>query len=415
MGVGTGMDRISILLADDEESVLETLKAVVAAEPDLEVVAAAHDAATAIELASQRQPDVAIVDVRMPGGGGVRAAREILRRSPPTHVLALSAHEDASTVLAMLRAGAIGYVVKGESTREIVKAIHRCVNERPTLSGHVTNELAHTLAEQLQHVRGASRNERRSARVTKMLEEDALRIVFQPIVDLADGRVAGVEALARFDTKPIRPPDVWFADAAAVGLLEELELKAVRAATSQIDRVPEHCYVSMNLSPESACSAQFREELGDLPLERLVLEVTEHAPVDDYAQLNAALSSLRRKGLRIAIDDAGAGFASLRHIVLLSPDLVKLDVTLVRNVGGDEVRHAVVTAITAFASQIGARVVAEGVETFQELKALREIGVHFAQGYYLGIPGEIPADVEQAWSLASRLEVDGANVSATVA
>jgi EAL domain-containing protein (putative c-di-GMP-specific phosphodiesterase class I)/DNA-binding NarL/FixJ family response regulator len=408
------MDRISILIADDEETVVETLTAVMAAEPDLDVVGSAYDASTAIELASREQPDVAIVDVRMPGGGGVRAAREILRRSPPTHVLALSAHEDASTVLAMLRAGAIGYVVKGESTQAIVKAIHRCVNERPTISGHVTNELAHTLAAQLHHVRGGSRNEQRRARVTRVLEQDALRMAFQPIVDLADGHVAGVEALARFDTKPNRPPDVWFADAAAVGLLEDLELKAVRAAMSQLDRVPDDCYVSMNLSPDSASSAQFREELGDLPLERLVLELTEHAPVDDYAALNEALSTLRKRGLRVAIDDAGAGFASLRHIVLLAPDLVKLDVTLVRNVGGDEVRHAVVTAITAFASQIGSRVIAEGVETFEELMALREIGVHFAQGYYLGIPGEIPADIEQAWSLASRLEPD-AEVSATVA
>lgn len=130
------------------------------AEPDLEVVAAAHDASAAIELASQEQPDVAIIDVRMPGGGGVRAAREILRRSPPTHVLALSAHEDASTVLAMLRAGAMGYVVKGDSTQEIVKAIHRCLNERSTISEHVTNELAHTLAEQIHEVRSGSRKRR---------------------------------------------------------------------------------------------------------------------------------------------------------------------------------------------------------------------------------------------------------------
>jgi DNA-binding NarL/FixJ family response regulator len=150
------MDRISILIADDEETVVETLAAVVAAEPDLEVVASAHDAGTAIELASREQPDVAIIDVRMPGGGGVRAAREIVRRSPPTHVLAFSAHEDASTVLAMLRAGAIGYVVKGESTQEIVKAIHQCVDERTTISGLVTNELAHTLAEQLHHARPES-------------------------------------------------------------------------------------------------------------------------------------------------------------------------------------------------------------------------------------------------------------------
>src|SRR5919109_173239 len=372
------MDRISILIADDEETVVETLAAVVAAEPDLEVVASAHDAGTAIELASREQPDVAIVDVRMPGGGGVRAAREIVRRSPPTHVLALSAHEDASTVLAMLRAGAIGYVVKGESTQEIVKAIHQCVDERTTISGLVTNELAHTLAEQLHHVRGGSRNDQRLARVRSVLEANAIHMVFQPIVNLATGYVAGLEALARFDIKPNR------------------------AAMSRLDDVPERCFVSMNLSPSSACSEPFRDELKDVPLDRLVLEVTEHAPVDDYTELNSALRDLRRRGLRLAIDDAGAGFASLRHIVLLSPHLVKLDITLIRNVDSDEVRRAVVTAITAFASQIGARVVAEGVETAAELATLRDIGVQFAQGFFIGIPGDIPADIDDAWSLAVR-------------
>jgi EAL domain-containing protein (putative c-di-GMP-specific phosphodiesterase class I)/FixJ family two-component response regulator len=396
------MDRISILIADDEETVVETLAAVMAAEPDLDVVASANDANTAIEMASKEQPDVAIVDVRMPGGGGVRATREIVRRSPPTHVLALSAHEDASTVLAMLRAGAIGYVVKGESTREIVKAIHACVNERPTISEHVTNELAHTLAQQLHHVGGGTRNEQRRARVTRVLEDGTIRMVFQPIVDLVSGDVAGLEALARFDVKPIRAPDVWFADAAAVGLLEELELLTVFEAVKHLDDVPAGCFVSINLSPSSACSARFRDELSKLPLDRLVLEVTEHAPVDDYAELNEALGSLRRRGMRVAIDDAGAGFASLRHIVLLAPDLVKLDITLIRNVDSDEVRRAVVTAITAFASQIGARVVAEGVETAAELATLREIGVHFAQGFYIAIPGVIPSDVDAAWSLAAR-------------
>jgi EAL domain-containing protein (putative c-di-GMP-specific phosphodiesterase class I)/CheY-like chemotaxis protein len=398
------MDRISILIADDEETVLETLAAVMGSEPDLEVVAEARDAQTAIELASREQPDVAILDVRMPGGGGLRAAREILRRSPPTHVLALSAYEDASTVLAMLRAGALGYVVKGESTREIVRAIHRCLDERTTISGRLTNDLAHALSEQLHEVRRGSGDRQRHARITRVLENGELEMVFQPIVDLAGGTVAGVEALARFQAKPERSPDAWFAEAEAVGLLRELELAAVETALTQLDRLPEPCFVSLNVSPSTAGSSEFRDVLGRMPLERLVLEVTEHAPVDDYGELNDALRGLRAKGLRVAIDDAGAGFASLRHIVLLSPDLVKLDITLIRNVDSDEVRHAVVTAITAFASQIGARVVAEGVETAGELSALEDIGVHLAQGYYLGRPGPIPPDVIEAWSLSSRIE-----------
>jgi EAL domain-containing protein (putative c-di-GMP-specific phosphodiesterase class I)/CheY-like chemotaxis protein len=393
------MDRISILIADDEQTVLDTLAAVVGLEPDLEVVAEARDASTAIELAAQEQPDVAILDVRMPGGGGPRAAREIIRRSPPTRVLALSAHEDSTTVLTMLRAGAHGYVVKGDSTQEIVDAIHRCLREEPTLSGSVTNDLAHALAEGLHQVTQGSRRQRdRHARVRRVIDGDRLSMVFQPIVDLKDGTIAGVEALARVATRPTRPPNEWFAEAAAVGLLLELELAAIRAAVAHLDRLPETCYLSVNISPETIIASELHGLLASLPLERLMLEVTEHAPVDDYAALADALSPLRAQGMRVAVDDAGAGFASLRHIVRLCPDLVKVDLTLIRNIDGDEVRRAVVTALAAFASQIGARIVAEGVETAEEVAALRAIGVRFAQGFHLGVPGAIPASIADGWA-----------------
>jgi EAL domain-containing protein (putative c-di-GMP-specific phosphodiesterase class I)/ActR/RegA family two-component response regulator len=392
------MDRISILIADDEQTVLDTLAAVVGHEPDLEVVAQARDASTAIELASQEQPDVAILDVRMPGGGGPRAAREIIRRSPPTRVLALSAHEDATTVLAMLRAGALGYVVKGDSTQEIIDAIHRCLREEPTLSGVVTNDLAHALADGLHRVTQGSRLQRdRHARVRRVLDGNRLSMVFQPIVDLKDGTVAGVEALARIATRPTRPPDEWFAEAAAVGLLLELELAAINTAVSQLGSLPESCYMSLNISPETIGSPELGDALESVPLDRLVLEVTEHAPVDDYEALTDTLSSFRERGLRVAVDDAGAGFASLRHIVRLSPDLVKLDITLIRNIDGDEVRRAVVAALVAFASQIGAKIVAEGVETAEELAALRTIGVRFAQGFHLGLPGSISGGISGGW------------------
>jgi EAL domain-containing protein (putative c-di-GMP-specific phosphodiesterase class I) len=409
------MDRISVLIADDEQTVLDTLAAVVGLEPDLEVVGQARDASTAIELASQEQPDVAILDVRMPGGGGPRAAREIIRRSPPTHVLALSAHEDATTVLTMLRAGALGYVVKGDSTQEIVDAIHRCLREEPTLSGMVTNDLAHALAEGLHRVtQGSRRQHDRHARVRRVLDGNRLSMVFQPIVDLKDGTVAGVEALARIATRPTRPPNEWFAEAAAVGLLLELELAAIRAAVSNLESLPEPCYLSVNISPETIVSSELAETLESVPLDRLMLEVTEHAPVDDYVALTEALSPLRDQGLRVAVDDAGAGFASLRHIVRLCPDLVKVDLSLIRNIDGDEVRRAVVTALAAFASQIGAKIVAEGVETAGELAALRAIGVRFAQGYHLGVPGAIPANIADGWSKdrPSTARAGGARASA---
>ena len=130
-----------------------------------------------------------------------------------------------------------------------------------------------------------------------------------------------------------------------------------------------------------------------------------HARVDDYPALKAALAVFRERGFRLAIDDAGAGFASLRHIVLLHPDFIKLDMTLTRDVHVDATRRALVVALVAFGSQIGARVVAEGVETPEQLATLLEAGVHFGQGFYLARPQALPDDAN-SWSSGELILAD---------
>ncbi len=384
------MDRIRVLIADDEQSVLDVLTALVSAETDLEVAASARDAETAIQLATQEQPDVAILDVRMPGGGGPRAAREILRRSPASRVIALSAHEEVDSVLEMLRAGALGYVVKGDSTDAIVKAIHRSLDHRGTFSSQVTGDMAHALAEQLHMVSQGAQQRRQELedRISRVLDGDGdeLYMAYQPIFDLKDNGVVGLEALARFTCPPDRSTDTWLAEAGAVGRLLEMELACLRTALRDLPRLPKDAYLSLNVSPATAVAPELHEVLDSLPAERLVMEMTEHARVDDYPALKAALGGFRERGIRLAIDDAGAGFASLRHIVLLNPDFIKLDMTLTRDVHRDETRRALVVALVAFGSQIGASVVAEGVETAEELATLREVGVQFGQGFYLARP-----------------------------
>ena len=392
------MDRIRVLIADDEQSVLDVLTALMDAESDLEVAASARDAETAIQLATREQPDVAILDVRMPGGGGPRAAREILRRSPDSRVIALSAHEEIDSVLEMLRAGALGYVVKGDSTDAIVKAIHRSLDHQGTFSSQVTGDMAHALAEQLHMVSQGAEQRRQDLeyRISRVLDGDGdgdgdgLYMAYQPIFDLKDNGVVGLEALARFTTPSDRSTDTWLAEAEAVGRLLEMELACLRTALRDLDRLPGEAYLSLNVSPAMAIAPELHEVLDGLPAERLVLEMTEHARVDDYPALKAALGSFRERGIRLAIDDAGAGFASLRHIVLLHPDFIKLDMTLTRDVHVDETRRALVAALVAFGSQIGAKVVAEGVEFPEQLATLRQAGVQFGQGFYLARPKALP-------------------------
>jgi EAL domain-containing protein (putative c-di-GMP-specific phosphodiesterase class I)/DNA-binding NarL/FixJ family response regulator len=393
-------ERIRVLVADDEETVRDVLEALLGSEPEIDLIGSAADTETAIELACKELPDVALVDVRMPGGGGPRATREIVRRSPPTRVIALSAHQDVPSVLTMLRAGAVGYVVKSDSVDEILSAIHGAVEGKSSVPQRLAAGVASAMLEHvLQGRREASRSSQlRRKRVERAIDDRAFTMVFQPIFDLDGGAIVGMEALARFSELPQRTPNVWIAEAEAVGLLMDLELALAGAALDELESLPPDAYLALNFSPETAASDRLRDLLERADPSRIVVEVTEQAPVADYDELREALSGLRERGVRLAIDDAGAGFASLRHIVRLDPDLIKLDITLTRQIETDPVRQALAVALVSFAEQIGATVVAEGVETELQLEALRRAGVRHAQGFLLGRPGPV-AEVGSGRSL----------------
>jgi EAL domain-containing protein (putative c-di-GMP-specific phosphodiesterase class I) len=228
-------------------------------------------------------------------------------------------------------------------------------------------------------------------RIAAVLRARTLELAYQPIVNLRTGDVEGMEALARFPGPPELTPDRWFRDAASVGLGDKLELLAVSQALVALDRLPEEVYLSVNVSPEVVVARAFAPMLAEVPLHRLVIELTEHAAVADYSTINAALGPLRDRGLRVAVDDAGAGFASLRHILEMSPDIIKLDISLTHHIDQSSVLRALSYSLAAFASAIDASVVAEGIENERELQALRFLGVGCGQGFFLQAPGPLPA------------------------
>jgi EAL domain-containing protein (putative c-di-GMP-specific phosphodiesterase class I) len=230
-----------------------------------------------------------------------------------------------------------------------------------------------------------------AARIGTLLSTSDLRIVFQPIISTDTGRLVGAEALARFDRAAAGAaltPDVVFAEAATVGLGVQLELLAVRAALAAASSLPDDLYVSINVSPAALLSpglATCLERTG-LSLERVVLEITEHVSVPDYDQLTRRARELRLLGLRLAVDDAGAGYASFRHILRLGPEYIKLDRTLIENISNDPARRALASAVVLFALEMGCAVVAEGVETLAELRTAQDLGIDAAQGFLLGRP-----------------------------
>jgi len=227
------------------------------------------------------------------------------------------------------------------------------------------------------------------SRLQDTLDAERFNIVYQPIIHVAQHRIVGYEALARFIAEPVRPPDLWFNEAAEVGLQESLELAAIRKALQGLEHFPDGTYLSLNVSPATILKGSLDAVLEGFPFERLMLEVTEHTSVDDYSQIATALKPLRERGLQLAVDDAGAGYASFRHILKLQPDVIKLDISLIRKIDSDTGCRALAGALVRFAEETGSKIVAEGVETAAELRALCELKINKVQGYLLGRPALI--------------------------
>jgi PAS domain S-box-containing protein len=225
-------------------------------------------------------------------------------------------------------------------------------------------------------------------RVQTVLDEERIDPVYQPILDLATGRPIAFEALSRFPTDPQRGPDRWFAEAWDVGLGIPLELLAVRIAARALPRLPGDVSLCVNASPPTVFSGRFLSSFGD-SADRITVELTEHLNVDDYEGFTSRLRPLRDAGGKVAIDDFGAGYASLRHIIKVRPEWIKLDITLTERVDENPVVHALARALVSFADEVGVRVIAEGIETEEELEALMDAGFGYGQGFYFGLPSPL--------------------------
>lgn len=221
-----------------------------------------------------------------------------------------------------------------------------------------------------------------------LADPGSLNMALQPIVDVRTRRVVGHEALARFTPAPYRPPNLWFEEAWQVGLGPELELHAVALACRYLSRLPADMYLSVNLSPQTILDPRLSEVVASMgpAAGRVVVEVTEHAVVDDYDELVDVVRRLAHSGVRLAVDDAGAGYASMQHVLRLRPDIIKLDRSIVADAHRDPARRALLGAMSSFADSLGVVTVAEGVENAEELAVLGSAGITSAQGFHIARP-----------------------------
>lgn len=215
----------------------------------------------------------------------------------------------------------------------------------------------------------------------------SLATYFQPIVDLQRGIVTGFEALTRFPEQIGVPPDVAFGMAHQLGKLEPLASLATIQALAARHMLPGNCFLTCNVIPGFLQTASWQRivaETGDFG--GVVIEVTEGSSVEDYSLLREQLTQIRRLGGSVAVDDAGAGYASLSHILQLKPEFIKLDRSLIQNCHLDRTKATLIEMMGAAANRMDAWIVAEGVELQPELEELIALGVPLAQGYLLGKP-----------------------------
>jgi EAL domain-containing protein (putative c-di-GMP-specific phosphodiesterase class I)/AmiR/NasT family two-component response regulator len=351
----------------------------------------ATDARDALARIDEIDPDLVLLDLHMPHVDGFTVLRQISERAAGTYlpVMVLTADARPEATEEALTLGARDFLTKPFNGTEVVLRARNLLETRYLhliLRQHNVELRAELGAyEESERAEEYAREEKR-ARIDRVITRHEMQMAFQPVFDVATGTLVGVEALARFPVQPLQGPDRWFADAESVGMATELELFAVDAALGALQKLPRNVFLAVNVSPGTVLTSQLESRLPSDVASRVVIELTEHVPVEDYDVVNDAVDVLRKRGARIAVDDTGAGYAGFRHLINLRPDIVKLDISLTRGIDRDPGRRALASALVQFSSDTATKLIAEGVETRDEMSTLRQLHVGWAQGFYLGRP-----------------------------
>jgi EAL domain-containing protein (putative c-di-GMP-specific phosphodiesterase class I)/AmiR/NasT family two-component response regulator len=325
-------------------------------------------------------PDLVLLDLHMPGMDGHEVLQQIVQFAAGSYlpVLVLTADGSSRARNQALSRGARDFLTKPLDITELTLRVANLLETRMLYQQLLVDaeEGRATAA-----VKASSR-----ASVQAVIDQRAVRAALQPVVDLHSMGVVGFEALARFDEPHPRGPAGWFAEAAAADLGVELEGVAADAAMATLDQLGDGQFLAVNLSPASVLRLPAHPLAQPEVFPRLVVELTEHVPVQDYGAVHRALAEMRSAGARLAADDLGSGYAGFRHLVALEPDIIKLDISLVRGIHESRSQRALASALQAFAADVGATVIAEGIEDAEEMNVLVDLGVAWGQGFLLGRP-----------------------------
>jgi EAL domain-containing protein (putative c-di-GMP-specific phosphodiesterase class I)/CheY-like chemotaxis protein len=380
MPARAGDGKVAVLVVDDDPIVGRALKRVLE-QREIEVTVAGDGSAATAAL-MQRAFDVVLSDVRMPGMSGIDLLSVVRAYDLDVPVLLMTAVPSLDTAIEAVRLGATEYLVKPVDTEVLVASIARAAKlhedartRREAQRPRVGPEL------------GAADRAELQARFERAIE--SLWLAYQPIVDFGKRKVFGYEALVRSKEPSMEEPSRLLGAAERLGHLRVLGRKIRAAAATAFDAAPPDATLFVNVHPRDLLDPQLFER--DAPLSRMasrvVLEITERTALQEVTDARARVAVLRYLGFRIAIDDLGAGYAGLASFASLAPEIVKLDVSLVRGIHQSEVRQRLVTSMTSLCVGLGMRVVAEGIETPEERDCLADAGCELLQGFLFAEPG----------------------------
>jgi EAL domain-containing protein (putative c-di-GMP-specific phosphodiesterase class I) len=328
-----------------------------------------------------KEIDAVVTDLSMPGAGGIDVMRAAHRLDPDLPVLLMTGLPSVETAVQALEAGAFRYLLKPVECDALEEAVSRAV------------ELRQTRRSRLAHVTEVSDPPSSRARVELALRFDKalehLWMAFQPIVGFSARKVHAYEALVRTDEPTLGRPDHFFNAAEQLGRVQELGRTIRSAVARSIPNAPEDTLIFVNLHASDLADDELYSPNSPLApfASRVVFEITERASLERFRDIQDRVQSLRTYGYRIAVDDLGAGYAALSSLASLQPEVVKLDMSLVRGVDRQPIKRRLVASLQTLGEPLGITVIAEGVETNEERDTLVSIGCDLFQGYLFARPG----------------------------
>lgn len=367
-----------VLLADDEPTLLRAYGRLLREAGYL--VEAASDGTTAARLLAQSDFDVIVTDISMPGMDGVELLRRVRERDLDVPVVLMTGSPDVDTAVRAIEYGALRYLVKPVSTDELVTTVDRASR---------LHQMAKLKRQALAlHGQGATQPGDRGgleASLERALE--SLWMAYQPIVSWKNKGVFAFEALLRSSESTLPHPGAVLEAAERLDRLPALG-RAIRSRVSADAGDDSSALLFVNLHPHDLLDDSLYDEASPLAglAKRVVLEITERATLDGVTDVRGRLARLRELGFRIAVDDLGAGYAGLTSFAHLEPDVVKLDMSLIRDVHRIPTKQKLVRSMAALCHDMDVMVVAEGVETEDECRTLVECGCDLLQGYLFARP-----------------------------